>query len=74
MLQSRFITALGKIEPQFKISANPDCGIVLITGIANPLPFKEYLQKYYNEITHLSFPDHYKFKEKDIHSITFSFQ
>jgi tetraacyldisaccharide 4'-kinase len=63
----------AKTVPQFKISANPDCGIVLITGIANPRPFKEYLQKYYNEVTHLAFPDHYKFKDKDIHSITSAF-
>src|SRR5450759_5259817 len=45
------------------------CGIVLITGIANPLPLKEYLQKTAGEIIHLSFPDHYNFKEKDINNI-----
>jgi len=44
-------------------------GIVLITGIANPLPLKEYLQKIAGEFIHLSFPDHYKFKEKDIAEI-----
>jgi tetraacyldisaccharide 4'-kinase len=43
-----------------------DCGIVLITGIAKPKPFKEYLQKSYNEIIHLPFPDHHNFSEKDL--------
>jgi tetraacyldisaccharide 4'-kinase len=42
------------------------CGIVLITGIANPRPLKEYLQKTCSEIIHLSFPDHYNYNEKDL--------
>ena len=46
-----------------------NCGIVLITGIANPLSLKEYLQKTVREIIHFSFPDHYNFKEKDIKTI-----
>jgi tetraacyldisaccharide 4'-kinase len=46
------------------------CGIVLITGIANPLPLKEYLQKSYTEIIHLSFPDHHSFNEKDLLSFS----
>jgi tetraacyldisaccharide 4'-kinase len=49
------------------------CGIVLITGIANPLPLKEYLQKTAGEIIHLSFPDHHNFIEKDIISISSSY-
>ncbi len=64
---------MGKTDHLFKISKDTNCGIVLITGIANPAPFKEYLHKYFDEITHLSFPDHYKFKDKDIQSITSAF-
>ncbi|MBK7629073.1 MAG: tetraacyldisaccharide 4'-kinase [Bacteroidales bacterium] len=51
-----------------------NCGIVLITGIANPQPFKEYLLKSFGEIIHLSFPDHYAFREKDIQAIALSYQ
>jgi tetraacyldisaccharide 4'-kinase len=46
-----------------------DCGIVLITGIANPKPLKEYLQKSYKEIIHLSFPDHHNFTVNDLKSL-----
>jgi tetraacyldisaccharide 4'-kinase len=49
------------------------CGIVLITGIANPLPLKEYLQQTAEEIIHLGFPDHYSFKESDIISFSRAF-
>jgi tetraacyldisaccharide 4'-kinase len=45
-------------------------GIVLITGIANPQPLKDYLQMKCSEIIHLAFPDHYNFNEKDIQSIS----
>jgi tetraacyldisaccharide 4'-kinase len=55
---------------QFNISECTGCGIVLITGIANPQPLKEYLQENYKEIIHLSFPDHHNFSEKDLISIS----
>jgi len=47
-----------------------DCGIVLITGIANPVPLKEYLNKYQWEIIHLEFPDHHEYDEKDLLKIS----
>jgi tetraacyldisaccharide 4'-kinase len=56
------------------IPPREECGIVLITGIANPLPLKEYLQKITGEIIHLSFPDHYNYKEKDIINIYESYK
>jgi tetraacyldisaccharide 4'-kinase len=58
---------------KFEISQFADCGIVLVTGIANPLPLKDYLQKTAPEIIHLPFPDHYNFKEKDINTIVSSY-
>jgi tetraacyldisaccharide 4'-kinase len=48
-------------------------GIVLVTGIANPQPLKDFLQKSFTEIIHLSYPDHYNFKEKDIQNIATAF-
>ncbi|MCX6325786.1 MAG: tetraacyldisaccharide 4'-kinase [Bacteroidia bacterium] len=61
-------------ETHLDMSQCAGCGIVLITGIANPLPIKEYLQKTFGEIIHLSFPDHYNFKEKDIYSISSAYK
>ena len=49
-------------------------GIVLITGIANPLPLKEYLQETAGEIIHLSYPDHYAFREKDLSAVYEAFE
>jgi tetraacyldisaccharide 4'-kinase len=49
------------------------CGIVLITGIANPKPLSEYLAKFFSEITELTYPDHYSFRAKDIDEITSAF-
>jgi tetraacyldisaccharide 4'-kinase len=56
-----------------EISDSENCGIVLITGIANPQPLKDYLQVRFSEIIHLAFPDHHYFKEKDIQSISNAF-
>jgi len=56
-------------DDNIDISKLTGCGIVLITGIANPLSLKEYLLNTTSEIIHLSFSDHYNFKEKDIRKI-----
>jgi len=58
---------------QFDMSECEGSGIVLITGIANPRPFKEYLENLFDEITHIQFPDHYNFKKKDIANISTAF-
>lgn len=44
-------------------------GVVLVTGIANSEPLKEHLQKTFTEINHISFPDHYNFREADIKKV-----
>ena len=57
-------------ESPLDLSQCSGSGIVLITGIANPKPLKEYLEKFFGEIIHLAYPDHYCFKEKDISEIS----
>jgi tetraacyldisaccharide 4'-kinase len=49
---------------------NKDCGIVLVTGIANPDPLLEYLKKKFREIEHLRFDDHHSFTLEDIEKIS----
>ena len=48
-------------------------GIVLVTGIANPAPFKDYIGKSAAELVHLSYPDHHRFTEKDLVKICDAF-
>ncbi len=55
--------------PEKLLSGKDGKGIVLVTGIANPQPFKEYLQNNFEEIIHLSYPDHYRFRERDFGAI-----
>jgi tetraacyldisaccharide 4'-kinase len=56
----------GHVLAEPEISGCSGCGIVLITGIANPEPLKDHLKKSFNEIIHLPFPDHYNFNEHDL--------
>jgi len=37
-----------------------------ITGIANPKPLIEYLERMFNVMDHIAYPDHYSFKNSDI--------
>lgn len=47
--------------------------IFLLTGIANPVPLIEELEKYSKNIKHEEFPDHYAFKTDDIRKFKSSF-
>jgi tetraacyldisaccharide 4'-kinase len=40
--------------------------VILLTGIAQPLPLKNHLQHNYNVVEHIAFPDHHAFARKDI--------
>lgn len=55
------------------VSEDSGCGIVLVTGIANALPLKEFLQKKYKEVFHLPFADHHYFSDKDLTDISNAF-
>jgi tetraacyldisaccharide 4'-kinase len=46
-----------------------DCGILLVTGIANPDPLKESIAKQCGELSQLAYPDHYNFDETDLEKI-----
>lgn len=59
----------GQDAPYFDLTKCAACGIVLVTGIANPKPLKEYLQKFFGEIIDLANPDHHSFNEKDIDTL-----
>jgi tetraacyldisaccharide 4'-kinase len=48
-------------------------GIILVTGIANPRPLKDYINSDGAEFIHLRYPDHYKFQQKDINEINEAF-
>jgi len=43
-----------------------DDAILLITGIANPMPLVEKMQTYSDNVRTISFPDHHNFTRKDI--------
>ena len=70
-LQPLFGTNDPSREPDF---SKPDrTGILLVTGIANPRPLKEFIKPLADEVVHLQYPDHHKFKDEDIKTISESF-
>jgi tetraacyldisaccharide 4'-kinase len=66
----RYNPPVPVFEDQPPFNEYKGCGIILITGIANPSPLLEYLEKDYKEIIHMSFSDHHKFTEKDLIDIS----
>ena len=75
--QQLYFTSLdyGSIHTVFPSDVNPKSlkdynketlGILLVTGIANPAPLRNYLKEFSSEFDEVQFPDHYAFKEKDL--------
>lgn len=65
---------VGKVSTQVAFSPSKSIGtILLITGIANPYPLKEYLASKCNDLVHFNFPDHYVFTEKNLKDIADNF-
>ncbi len=50
-----------------------DLRVLLVTGIANPDPFREYLSASFAEVVHLSFHDHHDFSATDMENIAATF-
>ena len=72
----------GQIKPVFNITQDlcaetnhfKDYQIILLTGIANPKPLKEYIvENISKNIQELEYSDHYNFKESDFKSIKHKF-
>lgn len=71
----------GPLVPVFPESASKktinsfaEYTILLVTGIANPVPLKEYIQHHTHNIHHLIFPDHHDYSKKDLEKIASQFE
>lgn len=78
--QNLFFTSIvyGEITPAEKgLSLFDDnmrnYSVILVTGIGNPQPLIDHLEKQVGNIIHRKFPDHYDFKESDMEKINDEF-
>ena len=63
-----------KDVPTFKQIRKSHAGILLASGIANPQPVLQFLQKLLKVHETMFFPDHHEFTNFDIHNISVRFQ
>lgn len=61
-------------EESLPLQSIKDFEVFLLTGIANPAPLIEELQKYTQVIKHEAFRDHYAFKTADISKLKTAFE
>ena len=71
-------TTYGEICPLVAGGETPqpgsECGILCVTGIAEPAPYVEHLKSYTPHITTLRYPDHHAFTSRDIQHIVRAFE
>lgn len=69
------LTRVFESDKQLSLEMAKDKNIkvLLITGIANPVPLKEYLMEYFDDITHLNFSDHHNYGPKDVKKVLKAF-
>lgn len=82
--QSLYFTYLkyGELTPifgadktlQIEKASEQEYEILLVTGIANPVPLKEHLLKHFSKMEHIQFPDHHTYTQKDIKKIKKAFE
>lgn len=83
--QSLYFTSLayGNLESVFKNNAiniineewsKENFSILLVTGIANPKPLREYLESFSDIVEVVQFSDHYSFQTKDLDLIQSRFE
>jgi tetraacyldisaccharide 4'-kinase len=83
--QSLYFTSLeyGNLKPVFKTEAiniineewvKENFSILLVTGIANPKPLREYLENFSDHVNEIKFPDHYSFDKNDMENIRKKFE
>jgi tetraacyldisaccharide 4'-kinase len=63
----------GKDVPTFKQLRKSHAGILLVSGIANPQPVLQFLQKIVKVNETMFFADHHEFTNFDIHNISLRF-
>ncbi|HBF88973.1 MAG TPA: tetraacyldisaccharide 4'-kinase [Bacteroidales bacterium] len=77
--QSLYFTSLnyGELKSVFEssqlVDLNDNYHILLVTGIANPLPLKNHLAEYSKNIFHLQYRDHHAFSPADFEKIQSTF-
>jgi len=64
-----YSSEINSMHENLSIKKLEESEILLITGIANPTPLLEELNKYTSKIKHLKFRDHHPFTESDIENI-----
>jgi tetraacyldisaccharide 4'-kinase len=53
---------------------NPDDGVLVVTGIANPRPLVRYVKGYKAQVSVLRFPDHHYFTRSDFADLSQAFE
>ena len=54
-------------------NSSTSLSILLVTGIANPKPLREYFEKYSSDIKEIRFADHHRYSKNDLNKIKSAF-
>ncbi len=51
------------------ITLHPTLSVLMVTGIANPIPFQDYVTPQVGEVILLRYPDHHQYTSKDVQQV-----
>ena len=79
--QDVYFSSVGYLNPhslfensEIKTDAISGASFLVVTGIANPVPFIEHAKTISNNVETMRFPDHYQFSSEDIRNIEKHFE
>lgn len=61
------------IETSLEKIKNINPSVMLLTGIANPVPLKKFVNSFSSNIEELIYPDHYTYNASDLHELIVKF-
>lgn len=68
------VFAGSQLFPEREEIKSDNIHALMVTGIATPEPLKEYLDTIFPDVRQLIFPDHHRFREKDLRRISREWQ
>lgn len=70
----QYVPAYNLMNPQERLAQDTDRHVLLLTGIANPKPLKEYLDARFKHVHLLQYADHHAYTSGDVESIVAAYQ
>lgn len=70
----QYAPAYNIMNPEQKLAQGPDMEVIMLVGIANPKPLKDYLSSRFKAVHTLQYPDHHSYTAHDAENMVTAYE